>query len=147
MNEHNKTLLMLISDVYRQFGHKIRELEKHNGYGNCSNCILIELNKSGHLTQVELADKIHMRPSSISVALQKLELDGLIEKKVKDNDQRYSLVCITDKGIKHCEYMKKKIFELDNSYTKQLDDKQLEIAKEVLKQLSVILKEDVNENI
>jgi DNA-binding MarR family transcriptional regulator len=88
-----------------------------------------------------------MRPSSISVALQKMELDGLIERKVKDDDQRYSVVCITSKGKKACEEMKKKIFELDNSFTSQLDNEELEIAKKVLIKLNNIFKGDSNENI
>ena len=147
IQDDKKTLIMLVSDVHRQFGHKIRELEKHNEYGSSVNCILFELHKHGNLTQVELVDKIHMRPSSISVALQKMELDGLIERKVKDDDQRYSVVCITSKGKKSCEEMKKKIFELDNSFTSQLDKEELEIAKKVLIKLNNIFKGDSNENI
>ena len=142
-----KTLMMLIGDVHRQFGHRIRELEKHNGLGNCSNYILMELSRYGELTQVELVDKIHMRPSSISVALQKMEVDNLIERKTKNDDQRYSIVCITDKGKKVCEEMRKKIFELDNSITKQLNVEELELAKKILIKINEIFKEENSENI
>ena len=55
--------MMLIGDVHRQFGHKIREIEKKNGLGPCAGCVLHELSRTNELTQVELADKIHMRPS------------------------------------------------------------------------------------
>ena len=37
IQDDKKTLIMLVSDVHRQFGHKIRELEKHNEYINTSN--------------------------------------------------------------------------------------------------------------
>ena len=43
--------------------------------------------------------------------------------------------------------MKKKIFELDNSFTSQLDNEELEIAKKVLIKLNNIFKGDSNENI
>ena len=46
MKEQDKTLMMLIGDVHRQFGHKIRELEKKNGLGPCSGSILMELSKN-----------------------------------------------------------------------------------------------------
>lgn len=148
MKQQDKTLMMLIGDVHRQFGHQIRELEKKCGLGPCSGSILMELSKNDSLTQVELVERIHMRPSSISVALQKMEQDGLIERKVKDDDQRCSIVCITDKGINIHNEMKKTIFTMDNNYTKQLNQDDLEKVKKVLIELSDILKKgDNNENI
>ena len=147
MKDQDKTLMMLIGDVHRQFGHKIRELEKKNGLGPCSGSILLELSKNDSLTQVELVDKIHMRPSSISVALQKMEQDGLIERKVKAEDQRCSIVCITDKGKAINEKMKFEIYSMDNFFTKQLNDNDLQNAKNIILRLSNILREEENENI
>ena len=147
MKKKNKTLMMLIGDVHRQFGHKIRELEKKNGLGPCSGCVLHELSRNDGLTQVELADKIHMRPSSISVALQKMEQDGLIERKVKDNDQRCSIVCITKKGINLNDEMRKNVYSMDEYFTEKLAQEELEKAKELLTKLSLIIEEDENENI
>ena len=147
IQDDKKTLMMLIADVHRQFGHRIRELEKTGGSNNCGNCILMELDRNGNLTQVELSDKIHMRPSSISVALQKLEFDGLIEKKTKDDDQRYSIVCITKKGKQVCNEMKQKICDLDNAITSQLDEEELEQAKKVLRKINEIFKGEQGENI
>ncbi len=147
MKQKDKTLMMLIGDVHRQFGHKIRELEKKNGLGPCSGSILMELSKNDSLTQVELVDRIHMRPSSISVALQKMEQDGLIERKVKDDDQRCSIVCITNKGKTINEKMRFEIYSMDNYFTKQLNDNDLQKAKSIISHLSNILREEENENI
>ena len=147
IQDDKKTLIMLVGDIHRQFGHKIRELEKNNGLGMSVNYILMELMKHGNLTQVELVEKIHMRPSSISVAIQKMEYEDLIERKTKDDDQRYSVICITEKGKKVCDEMRKKIYELDNSYTSQLDEEELELAKKVLVKLSLLFEEEKNENI
>lgn len=147
MRKKDKTLMMLIGDVHRQFGHKIREIEKKNGLGPCAGCVLHELSRTNELTQVELADKIHMRPSSISVALQKMEQDGLIEKRIKDDDQRCTIVYITEKGIKLNEEMRKNVFSMDEFYTKQLDQEELKIARNLIKKLSVLLEEEENENI
>lgn len=147
MKKENKTLFMLVADVHRQFGHKIRELEKKNGFGMCANCILVELIKSGDLTQVELVEKIHMRPSTVSVALQKMETEGLIKRSSKDEDLRCTVVKITNKGLVFCEEMKKQIRKLDDSITKQINPEQLEIAKKVLIEVSDSFGEDNNENI
>lgn len=147
MKQEDKTLMMLVGDVHRQFGHRIRELEKRNGLGMCSNCILFELDRNGSLTQVELVEKIHMRPSSVSVALQKMEADELIKRTVKDDDQRYTIVSLTDKGKTFCKEMRKRIRDLDESVTKEINQEELEIAKKVLKELSLAFMEEYNENI
>ena len=136
IKEEDKTLLMLIGDVHRQFGHRIREEEKNNGLNSCVGCILFELSKNSNLTQIELVNKIHMRPSSISVALQKMENDGLIERYYKDDDKRYSKVNITSKGLELCVQMKNNIHELDNSLTKEIKQEELEITKKVLREIS-----------
>ena len=43
--------------------------------------------------------------------------------------------------------MRKKIYELDNSYTSQLDEEELELAKKVLMKLNLLFEEGKNENI
>ncbi len=141
IKQEDKTLMMLVADVHRQFGHRVRDLEKKNGFGPCVNCILFELDYNTSLTQVDIVEKIHMRPSSISVALQKMESDGLIERKVKDDDQRYTVVCITEKGKKICTEIKKSVKEMDDVFTSKLNQKEAELAKKVLLDLSKILQE------
>ena len=123
IKEEDKTLIMLMGEVTRQFGHNIREFEKRNGLGPAINSILLNLKCSGELTQVELVNKIHMRPSSVSVALQKMEKDGLIEKHMKE-------------GENICDTIKNNIKELDCSLTKDIDKQDLEIAKNVIRKIN-----------
>ena len=147
IKEEDKTLFMLIGDVHRQFGHQVRDLEKQSGLGTCVNCILFELDRHGDLTQVEIVNKIHMRPSSISVALQKMEVDGLIERKTKDDDQRYTIVSITDKGKESCMMRKKQVRELDDYITSNIVKYDLVVVKRVLREISTSFKGGNNENI
>lgn len=142
MKEEEKTLFMLIGDVHRQFGHKIRELETKSGLGSSANCILFELEHHRPLTQVEIVNKIHMRPSSISVALQKMESDGLIKKTAKDNDQRYSVVSLTEKGKEISAEMKNKVRLLDEAITQKIDENDVEVVKKILRKISDTLKEE-----
>ena len=76
-----------------------------------------------------------------------MEQDGLIEKRIKDDDQRCTIVYITEKGIKLNEEMRKSVFSMDEFYTKQLDQEELKIARNLIKRLSVLLEEEENENI
>ena len=78
--KENKTLMMLVRDVHHLFGHKIHESMDSNGVSNTVHSILIHLNNHEFLTQVELVERAHVRPSTVSVALQKMEAEGLIKK-------------------------------------------------------------------
>lgn len=147
VKEEDKTLFMLINDVNRQFGHKIRDIEKNQGHGTCASCILMELDKNGSLTQVELVDRIYMRPSSVSVALQKLEAEGLITRETKDDDLRYTFVTLTNAGKTHCDLVKKSIQKLDENMTQKLDQDEVETIKKILLKMSASFKEESNENI
>lgn len=60
--------------------------------------ILFILNERGPCSQRELADMINVRPPSVTVALQKLERLGYIEKQPDTKDQRIVRIQISEKG-------------------------------------------------
>ena len=62
--------------------------------------ILSVLSKKGGLTQNDLVRITHMKGSTISVTLSKLEEEGMIERKSDSYDNRCIRVYLTDDGIK-----------------------------------------------
>lgn len=60
--------------------------------------ILVILNECGPRSQRELADMINVKPPSVTVALQKLEKLGYIEKQPDAKDQRIVRIQITERG-------------------------------------------------
>lgn len=140
----DKTLMMVVGDVHRLFGHLIYDLITKKGIPNTVNCILFHLVRNESLTQVEIVNKTHLRASTISVALQKMESDGLIKRVSNDSDQRYLKVSITEDGYKLYSEMDKAIHEMDISLTSDIDKEELEIAKKVLKKISTKMLEEEN---
>lgn len=140
----DKTLMMVVGDVHRLFGHLIYDLITKKGIPNTVNCILFHLVRNESLTQVEIVNKTHLRASTISVALQKMESDGLIKRVSNDSDQRYLKVSITEDGYKLYSEMDKAIHEMDISLTSDIDKEELEIAKKVLKKISSKMLEEEN---
>lgn len=141
LNE-NKTLMMSIRDVHHLFGHRIHESFSSKGLSNTANAILIHLNHHESLTQVELVDKAHVRPSTMSVTLQKMETEGLITRVSGVEDQRCIHVMITDLGKKFLEEGRIHVHELELEFTKDIDPKELEITKKVLHELIEKMLED-----
>ena len=96
---NDKTLMMLVGDTHRLFGHSIHDMIAKKGISNTVHSVLFHLQFADSLTQVELVEKTHVRPSTISVALQKMEADGLITRTPSEDDQRYVKVKITEAGL------------------------------------------------
>lgn len=60
--------------------------------------ILFILSSNGPLSQRELSDKMHLKPPSVTVALQKMEKCNLVTRQPDDKDQRITRIQITDSG-------------------------------------------------
>ncbi|MCI8796721.1 MAG: MarR family transcriptional regulator, partial [Dorea sp.] len=63
-------------------------------------------NCEGELSQRSLADKIGIKPPSMTVALRKLEERGYIRKEQDEKDQRIVLIRLSEKGRECIESLK-----------------------------------------
>ena len=71
---------------------------RHKGHGR----ILATLRNQGELTQRELADRLDIRPQSLTTALLNLEKAGLIRRRTNESDRRETLVQVTPEGVARC---------------------------------------------
>ena len=68
--------------------------------------ILFILNCEGELSQRSLADKIGIKPPSMTVALRKLEERGYIRREQDEKDQRIVRIRLSEKGRECIESLK-----------------------------------------
>ena len=74
---YKKSPMMLINEISRIMGDKIREKGEDNPISQKSGrALLIELSKRDGRTQLDLVKATHLKAPTISVVLQKLEHDG-----------------------------------------------------------------------
>ena len=66
---------------------------------------LRQLWRQDGVTQSELAHSLHIAPATVTIALQRMEKGGLVERRPDEQDQRISRVFLTDKG----RFLRKKI--------------------------------------
>lgn len=62
--------------------------------------MLYVLHRKDGQSQRELADKLKVKPATITVMLNRMEKSGLVERKQDSNDQRMLRVYLTEKGRK-----------------------------------------------
>ena len=95
--------------------------------------------KKGNLTQKEIHEIIAVRPSRLTGILETLEKKELVIKKTSHNDERYRLICLTDKGRslennawETIHYFDEVVTEL---YDESVNNQMLENLKELSKRL------------
>jgi len=69
------------------------------------------LGRNPGMSQREIADKLHIKPPTVTVSIRRMEKTGFITKKADDEDQRVIRIYLSDKGkeleLKLMELLKK----------------------------------------
>ena len=88
--------------------------------------ILMHLSRKGNLpSQKELAEHLGITPAAVTGALQKLESDGYIIRKL-GTDNRYNEILITDVGKQIVERTRLIFTQIDNSMFSEFTDDELD---------------------
>ena len=95
-SERDNHPIALIHDIDRIMREKVKQ--------NCPQMqhsyrlIMMELSHRENVTQLDLVHATHLKAPTVSVCLQKMELDGLVTRKSDERDQRATRVSLTEKG-------------------------------------------------
>ena len=99
MKQVEENTLMLINRASKLFRNYMRNATDKLGLNDTYRPLVMILNREDNLTQLELAKKTNFSAPSISLSLQKMELEGLIERKVDDIDKRQTRIFIKEVNI------------------------------------------------
>ncbi len=102
--------------------------------------ILMHLAKEGGLpSQKKLAEKFEISPAAITGALQKLETDGLIERKL-GADNRFNEVTITEKGKEIVTQTRALFSAVDDSLFRGFTPEEIKDFSDYLERIIINLK-------
>ena len=133
------TPLMLCNEISKMFGNTLRSSSDDALIQGSYRDIIFNLAHGDGKTQLEIANHIHLKPPTVSVALAKLENEGYIERKADPMDARLTRVYLTDKGRAIHDRGHEAIYTLETNATKGMSDDEI-------KQLNLLLFK-VRENI
>lgn len=139
----------LVREVNRLHFTMFHQVSNKFGLGKGQPPVLKYLSVNDGCKQSEIARMEHLTAATVTVMLQTMEKNGLIERKTDENDLRIMRVYITDKGremLKNCdetiENMEKAIYE-------DFSDKELEEFGRLLEKkrdrLKILLEGDKKE--
>ena len=98
MNDNDLLISVFrITRLHSRLFHTVLDRDKVDGTMH-NGLILHLLTEEDGITQKALAQRLHVRPQSLTGTLEKLEESGLISRRRSETDKREQLVFITDSG-------------------------------------------------
>jgi len=117
--------------VFKLLFSELEKIKLHPGQPP----ILLLLLKEENITQIDIANKVCVKASTIAVMLKKMEKNGLIEKKIDKNDKRVYYICLTKKGKDLAEQTKQILNKVEDEITSGLNEYEKNSLVEGLKKI------------
>ena len=119
-----KTPLYLINEISKIFEDIISKHPEMNELSEkTSRLILMQLSSSDGLTQSQLVKATHMKGSTVSLAINKMEEKGYVVRESNPYDMRSVRVYITRRGMELSEKIRGIIGKIEESVLKDLTKK------------------------
>jgi MarR family transcriptional regulator, organic hydroperoxide resistance regulator len=93
-----RAALMTLVRVFGRLSETMSQTVKPFGLGMAQFEVLASLRGAEGASQQDLADRLLVTKGNICVTLQKMEADGLVERRADPTDQRYHRIYLTDAG-------------------------------------------------
>lgn len=129
------SIYYIFLEILRLHHYKAHKLLEEIGLYPGQPPLLFILNNSDGKSQKELANIMHLKPSTINVMIKRMEKTELIERKQDSEDQRVSRVYITDKGKEVCKKSHNVMKEMENKMFSNLTKDELVIIRRLLLQV------------
>ena len=133
-----KNLLSLISKI-REYGNRfiIEELKRNGGEGLVPSHgdILVCLYEQNKMTMKDISDKIRRTRPTVTVLVNKLEKLGYVKREVSKEDNRYTYIVLTKKGLDFKPLFEKISDDLNNILYKNLSDSEADTLEKLLEKI------------
>lgn len=93
-----KKPFMLINELAKIFHGEMRSLAEKSGLNESYRHLLFHIAHHDGINQLELVRITHLKPSTISVTVQRMEAEGYLVRRQDEYDARVMRLYLTDKG-------------------------------------------------
>lgn len=130
-----ETLQMLLSQAMRLYFLRNYALLEDKSLHPGQVPVLLELSQSEGLSQIELSRRLHVRPPTVAVMLQRMEKADLIRRCQDAKDQRVIRVYLTDKGSEVHRDVRRMIEEIDRESLVDFTREEVLLLRRFLRQI------------
>ena len=145
-NSKERTLLMVINEISKVFDDIMSKCPENLFFTDKTpRLILMMLSFKDGMTQSELVQATHMKGSTVSIALNKMESMGFVKRVDNPADKRSYRIFPTEKGINFNDSIEKTLKEKDSLSVKGISPREIKSAINVLDSVLDNLLEELNE--
>ncbi len=147
MNENEHPLSYIFHEINQVYMNNVKQEASLMGINPTYRYIFMCLiaNKEG-LSQTKLCEFVHLKAPSVSLILQQMEKDDLIIREKSSDDNRMTIVKLTEKGKKLDMKLRQVFKKHDELMKSALDEQEMKNLHLYLDKIIVKLK-GVNENV
>lgn len=127
-----KNAMMEIGDVSKMFFDILRLRSEQSGISHGYRNVIFHLSHHDELTQSELTKRAHLSAPSVSVTVEKMERDGLVQKRADEHDGRQTRISLTEAGHEADRRMHENMRETEACALAGLTDDELDALKRSL---------------
>ena len=132
MDKREKPITVMMMDIVKTMHDRMRAHGESLGLQKGFHRIIFELAHKGPKTQNELAEQTRLSCPTVSVALQNMEREGLVERVQDESDLRKINVVLTDKGVKMHQAIGEKIKENDRLFFEGLSQEEIDTLQKIV---------------
>lgn len=142
MNKQNKfknkdqeselLMMMVVNDLSRCFRREMRKVCEDNGVPVGYRNLLYYLAENNGCNQRLLSEKTGLKPSTVSIAIEKMERDGYVSRERNCLDSRAMNVHLTEKGLDIDRMNKKRVEELEKQFSEKITPEERQTVIEIL---------------
>ncbi|MGL4874100.1 MAG: MarR family winged helix-turn-helix transcriptional regulator [Clostridium sp.] len=132
MNIEDAVFLKTLGSVMKaHFRLSHEELEKEGLYPGQPQLLFVLYRENG-ISQKEIADALHIKPSTITVMIKRLEKKEFIYRQSDENDGRVSRIFLSSKGFDVCENLKVLTRKMDKICLENFTNEEIETLNNLL---------------
>lgn len=129
---HSDSLYHIFGEVIKLNYHRSHNLLDKLGIYPGQPPMLLSLYHKDGQSQKELAEKIKIKPATITVMLGRMEKSELVTRRQDAEDQRISRVYLTEKGKKVCEDLKQVFVALNGECFSNFTEDEKEVLRKLM---------------
>lgn len=134
-DKYDMNTMKLINIASKMFKNHMRLETEKAGLNDTYRPIIMLLSREDNLTQLEISKRIHLSTPSTSLTLQKMEAEGLIERKVDEVDKRQVRIHITKQGEEFLKRILELIHRVEDEVFGDISDETQKEVNKVLKKI------------
>ncbi len=123
---HKPTPMMVLNEVSHLMINRIQRSHDELFVQRSIRLLIMELARRDGRTQLELVRATHLKAPTVSVAMQKLEKEGIVTRRPDEYDLRATRVFLTEKGRELDDQTRRSIHESEEFAMSKLDEKERE---------------------